>query len=212
MINPKKNKKRKASSRAWIERQLNDPYVKKAQALGYKARSAFKLIEIDEKYNLLKDCSLIVDLGCAPGSWLQVIQERTKNCDIIGCDLIEIEPMSNVHFIHDDFTSLSALNRFNQYIDGRKCSAVVSDMAANTTGHGNTDAIRTQFLAELALDFACDNLAIGGFFLCKFFQGGAHDAIIKPLQQRFAKIHHIKPKSSRSHWPEIYGLAIGFRG
>ncbi len=213
MLNPYKDKNRKASSRAWIQRQINDPYVKKAIQEGYRARSAYKLMEIDDKFHLLKSCHNIVDLGCAPGGWLQVLLHRCpKNSHIIGMDLLPIDALSGVKFIQSDFLSDEALQKLSELIGESKLDGVISDMAANTIGHSRTDAIRTTALAENAMEFAFQNLKIGGFFICKFFQGGANQQILNPLKARFEKIHHFKPNASRKESPELYGVALNFKG
>ncbi len=212
MLKPHKNKNRKQSSTQWITRQLNDPFVKQAHKDGFRARSAYKLIEIHEKYKILANAPLVVDLGCAPGSWIQVLNKFCPaNAHIIGVDLLAVEPC-NATIIQGDFTTQEILDKVKNALNGQKCHGVVSDMAANTIGHSRTDAIRTAMLAEYAADFAINHLASGGFFVCKFFQGGADKNLLELLKRHFARVYHFKPTSSRPESPEVYGVALDFRG
>ncbi|MEM8636287.1 MAG: RlmE family RNA methyltransferase [Pseudomonadota bacterium] len=198
------------SSKRWIERQLADPYVQKAKKEGYRARAAYKLKEIDEKASLLKSGATVVDLGCAPGGWLQVLQE-TKAAEIVGIDLLPVEPLSNVHIVEGDINNAEDVSELLKGLS-RAPNLVLSDMAANTTGHRQTDHLRTSALADLALDFAEAHLTAGGAFCSKVFQGGATAEMLERLKDRFETVKHIKPAASRAGSPEIYVVAKGFKG
>lgn len=199
----------KPSSRAWIERQINDPYVKRAQAEGYRARAAYKLTELDDKFHLIGAGARVIDLGAAPGGWLQVAAKRGARA-IVGIDLLPIDPIPGVALIQGDATdsdiaaaALAAL--------GAAPDLVLSDMAANTTGHARTDQIRTGALAEAAAQFALAHLARGGAFVTKAFQGGLDAALLAELKRAFADVRHAKPKASRAESVEIYVVATGRR-
>ncbi len=196
------------SSKRWIERQLSDPYVRKAKDAGYRARAAFKLKEIDEKAGLLKPGLRVVDLGCAPGGWLQVLQEARVR-EIAGIDLLPVEPLSGVHIIEGDINDPQAVAAMLSGLSGLP-DLVLSDMAANTTGHRQTDHLRTVALAEMALGFALHHLAPGGAFCSKVFQGGATGDMVAVLKSRFRTVRHIKPPASRTGSPEIFVIAKGF--
>lgn len=197
----------KPSSRAWLERQLNDPYVKRAQADGYRARAAYKLIELDDQFGLIKKGARIADLGAAPGGWLQVALARGAT-KIVGVDLLPIEPMSGVTLIQGDITDEAVAAQMMAELGGPP-DLVLADMAANTTGHARTDQIRTGALAEAAAQFALDHLAPGGAFVTKAFQGGLDGALLTELKQNFAHVRHAKPKASRAESVEIYVVATG---
>ncbi|MEO1028916.1 MAG: RlmE family RNA methyltransferase [Pseudomonadota bacterium] len=198
------------SSKRWIERQLADPYVKKAKDAGYRARAAFKLLEIDERIELLKPGQRIVDLGCAPGGWLQVAVEK-KAREIAGIDLLPVEPIAGVHIVEGDINDPEAVSELMAGLSGPP-DLVLSDMAANTTGHRQTDHLRTIALAEMAVQFAIDHLAPGGQFCSKVFQGGATAEILELLKTHFTVVKHIKPPASRAGSPEIFVVAKGFKG
>lgn len=208
-------RKRTTSQQKWLQRQLNDPYVAKAKAAGYKSRAAFKLLEIDDKYHLLKPGQRIVDLGAAPGGWCQVAAERIGSTEqdvrIVGIDLLEIDPLPGVKFIQMDFTLPEADAVLKEMLGG-PADGVISDMAANTTGHKKTDHLKIIGLAEMAVAFACEVLSPGGFFLCKLFQGGETGQLITDLKRDFATVRHVKPQASRADSSELYVLATGFRG
>jgi 23S rRNA (uridine2552-2'-O)-methyltransferase len=208
-------RKRTTSQQKWLQRQLNDPYVAKAKAAGYKSRAAFKLVEIDDKYKLLKPGQRIVDLGAAPGGWCQVAAQRIgsteEDCRIVGIDLLEIDPLPGVKFTQMDFTLPEADDLLKQMLGGQ-ANGVMSDMAANTTGHKATDHLKIVGLAEMAAAFAKDVLAPGGFFVCKLFQGGETNTLITELKRDYAMVRHVKPQSSRAGSSELYVLATGFRG
>jgi 23S rRNA (uridine2552-2'-O)-methyltransferase len=208
-------RKRSLSSTLWLERQLNDPFVARARLEGFRSRAAYKLIEIDDKYRLFKPGGRIVDLGAAPGGWAQVEAERVKAREgkgrVIGIDLLEIEPVAGVEFRVMDFHDPNAPAALREWLDG-PADGVMSDMAANATGHRKTDHLRIVGLAELAVDFACEVLSPGGFFLAKMFQGGAEGDVLARLKRDFSAVRHLKPKASRADSAEMYVLATGFRG
>lgn len=200
---------RKLSSTLWLQRQLNDPYVQRAKIEGWRSRAAFKLIEIDDKFSLISPHSRVVDLGAAPGSWAQVALKRgAKN--IVGIDLLPIEAMDGAHFLQMDFMDDSAPQALQAALGG-PADLVLSDMAANTTGHRATDHMRIVALAENAIYFAIDNLVPGGSFVAKVFQGGTESTLLTLLKKHFTRVSHIKPKSSRAGSPETYVVALGFK-
>ncbi|HCM83481.1 MAG TPA: RlmE family RNA methyltransferase [Alphaproteobacteria bacterium] len=203
------NKKLSKSSRAWVQRQLNDPYVAEAQKLGYRSRAAFKIIQLDEKCGLFRPGMTVVDLGAAPGGWSQIA--AAKKCKVIAMDLLEIQPLSGVEFIQGDFSEEEVQKKLLEMIGGRKVDLVMSDIAPNTTGHHDTDHMRIMALAEEGFYFAQEVLAEGGAFVCKLFQGGASGDLLQPLKQSFAKVRHIKPPASRKDSSELYLVATGFR-
>jgi len=211
----KSARKRTTSQQIWLQRQLNDPYVAKAKEAGYKSRAAFKLVEIDDKYRLLKPGMRIVDLGAAPGGWCQVAAERIKSsdadCRIVGIDLLPIDPLPGVDFFQMDFTLPEADEELKRRLGG-PANGVISDMAANTTGHKATDHLKIVGLAEMAAAFAREVLAPGGFFLCKLFQGGETVTLLNDLKRDFTTVRHVKPAASRAGSSELYVLATGFRG
>ena len=214
-VRVKTAKKRTLASTLWLERQLNDPFVAQAKREGFRSRAAYKLIEIDDKYRLFKPGGRIVDLGAAPGGWAQVAAARVKSREgrgrVIGVDLLEIEPIAGVEFRVMDFHDPQAPVALREWLDG-SADGVMSDMAANATGHRKTDHLRIIGLAELAVAFACDVLAPGGFFLAKVFQGGSEGDLLARLKRDFASVRHLKPKASRADSAEMYVLATGFRG
>ncbi len=198
------------SSKKWIERQLSDPYVQKAKAAGYRARAAYKLLEIDEKVKLLKPGLRVVDLGCAPGGWLQVCLERGVK-ELVGIDLLEVEPVVGAHVVQGDVTNAEDIEEMLSGLTGSP-DLILSDMAANTTGHRQTDHLRTAALADMALDFTEAHLVKGGAFCSKVFQGGATPDMMVRLKALFQAVKHIKPPASRAGSPEIFVVATGFRG
>ena len=206
--------KRKLSSKLWLERQLNDPYVTQAKKDGFRSRAAYKLIEIDDKHHLLKPGMTVVDLGAAPGGWAQIAAERVKARDgkgrVIGIDLLEVEPIAGVELRVMDFHDEGAPAALREWLDGQ-ADGVMSDMAANATGHRKTDHLRIVGLAELAVDFACEVLAPDGFFLAKVLQGGTEGELLARIKRDFAVVRHLKPKASRADSAEMYVLAMGFR-
>jgi 23S rRNA (uridine2552-2'-O)-methyltransferase len=205
---------RSLSSQKWLERQLNDPYVARAKREGYRSRAAFKLIEIDEKYRLLKPSQRVVDLGAAPGGWSQVAAKKVGadgKGRVVGIDLLPIEPMTGVDFIELDFLDPSAPERLIALLGG-PADLVLSDMAANATGHRKTDHLRIMGLTEAAIEFARSILAPGGGFLAKVLQGGTEGTLLADLKRDFAIVRHVKPAASRAGSAELYVLATGFRG
>lgn len=207
--------KRSLASARWLERQLNDPYVARARREGYRSRAAFKLLEIDEKYKLLKSGQRVVDLGAAPGGWSQVAAQKVGvgagKGRVVGIDLLEIEPLPGVDFIQLDFLAPEAPERLIALLGG-PADIVLSDMAANATGHKKTDHLKIMGLAETALDFARQVLSPGGVFLAKVLQGGTENALLADLKRDFAVVRHVKPAASRSDSAELYVLATGYRG
>ncbi|MGA0565111.1 RlmE family RNA methyltransferase [Ancylobacter sp. VNQ12] len=211
----KKARSLSSSSQKWLQRQLNDPYVARAKREGWRSRAAFKLIEIDDKLNLLKPGVRVVDLGAAPGGWSQVAAKRTKAEEgrgkIVAIDLLEIDPVTGVEFAQMDFLKEDAPERLMEMLGG-EADIVMSDMAANTTGHKATDHLRIVGLVELAIDFARQVLAPGGSFIAKVFQGGTEGTLLAELKRDFATVRHVKPQASRADSAELYVVATGFRG
>lgn len=206
---------RKPSSTRWLQRQLNDPYVTLAKKEGYRSRAAYKIIEIDDKFNLFKPGKRVVDLGCAPGGWSQVAVARTKSTDdhpyVVGMDLLEVPTITGAVLFTHDFTENDAPDMLKEALGGYKADVVLSDIAPNTTGHAPTDHMRIMAILEMAVEFACETLAEGGAFVCKVFQGGTEQELLILMKKRFASVKHFKPKSSRSDSAEMYVVATGFR-
>ncbi|MBQ6110387.1 MAG: RlmE family RNA methyltransferase [Alphaproteobacteria bacterium] len=207
------------SSVAWLQRQASDPYVAKAQKEGYRARAAFKIIEIDEKYHLFRNGQVVVDLGAAPGSWSQYVARKYPNSKVFAMDLLEIKPINNVEFYQGDFTTDEALKWLEEKLNlshdeaGKGTADVVmSDMAPNTVGHKKTDHIRQMVLLEYAFDFALHALKVGGTFVAKSFTGGTTNDLLKQVKEHFEKVYHIKPPSSRKDSVEMFIVAMGFKG
>jgi len=207
--------KRKLSSKLWLERQLNDPYVAQAKREGYRSRAAFKLIEIDDKYRILKPGMSVVDLGAAPGGWSQIAAKRVGAADgkgkVVAIDVLEMPQIAGVSFAQLDFLKQDAPAKLTAMMGGR-ADAVLSDMAANTTGHRKTDQLRILGLVEAAAAFATEVLNPGGTFLAKVFQSGADAELLAQLKRDFSSVRHVKPASSRQDSSERYVLATGFRG
>lgn len=214
-VKVKTAKGRKIASTRWLQRQLNDPYVAAAKREGYRSRAAFKLTEIDDKHRLLKPGIIVVDLGAAPGGWSQVAAKRIKAADgkgrVIAADLSAIEPIAGVDVLAFDVSDPEAGEHIKAALGGTLADAVLSDMAAPSTGHRQTDHLRVVALAEAALDIAEDVLKPGGVYLAKVLQGGASGELLARLKQSFAKVQHVKPKASRADSAEVYVLASGFR-
>jgi 23S rRNA (uridine2552-2'-O)-methyltransferase len=211
----KMTRKRTPGSARWLERQLNDPYVAQARREGYRSRAAYKLLEIDDKYKVLKRGECIVDLGAAPGGWSQVAAARVGSHEgrgrVIAIDLLALDPIEGVEFRQMDFHGRKAPDQLREWLGGL-ADGVLSDMAANATGHRKTDQLRIVGLVELAADFASEVLTPGGFFLAKVLQGGAEGELLARLKREFATVRHVKPKASRADSAELYLLATGFRG
>lgn len=215
-IKVKTAKGRKLSSTRWLQRQLNDPFVSAAKRDGYRSRAAYKLIEIDDKFGILKPGARVIDLGCAPGSWTQVAAQRIRldqtKGKLIGIDLLEVEPISQVIFYCGDFMEDDTLYWLEKTLNGEKVDVVLSDMAPAATGHKQTDHLRIVGLCEVALEFACEVLAPNGAFLAKVLQGGTESELLNVMKKNFARTRHIKPKASRAESSELYVLATEFRG
>lgn len=212
MAKLKPGKRRTPSSRAWLERQLNDPYVARAKREGFRSRAAFKLVEIDEKFRLLNKGARVVDLGAAPGGWSEIAARRAgPSGRVIALDILEMKPVAGVDFLQLDFLDATAPDRLKEMLGG-SADVVLSDMAANATGHRQTDHLRIMALADAAAAFAREVLAPGGSFLCKVLQGGTEAALLAELKRDFATVKHVKPPASRADSAELYLLAKGFRG
>lgn len=200
---------RKASSQRWLERQLNDPYVREAKEKGYRSRAAFKLVELHRKFRLLKKGARVLDLGAAPGGWSQVAAAR--GAQVVAIDILPMEPIAGAQMIEADFLAPETPGRLKQALGG-PADLVLSDMAAATTGHRATDHLRTTALLEAALDLAEEVLVPGGAFVGKVFQGGATGELLARIKQRFREVKHVKPPASRAESVELYLVALGFRG
>jgi 23S rRNA (uridine2552-2'-O)-methyltransferase len=214
-VTVKSGGKRKLSSKLWLERQLNDPYVAQAKRDGYRSRAAYKLIEMDDKHRFLKSGMTVVDLGAAPGGWSQVAAKRVNSLagkgKVVGIDLLEMPEIPGVTFAQLDFLDNDAPEKLIAMMGGR-ADAVLSDMAANTTGHRKTDQLRIVGLVETAAAFAAEVLNPGGTFVAKVFQSGADADLVAQLKRDFASVRHVKPAASRQDSSERYVLAMGFRG
>ena len=210
-VRVKTARKRTAQSTRWLERQLNDPYVKRAKADGYRSRAAYKLTELDERFAFLKGKRRVVDLGIAPGGWAQVVRRTVPKAAIVGIDLLPVDPIEGVTILQLDFMDDVAPERLTAALDGAP-DLVLSDMAANTVGHPQTDALRTMGLVEAALAFAVDVLAPGGAFVGKVFAGGADTALVAEMKRNFVTVKHAKPPASRKASSEWYVVAQGFKG
>ncbi|MGE5953352.1 MAG: RlmE family RNA methyltransferase [Qipengyuania vulgaris] len=204
-------KKRTESSTRWLQRQLNDPYVKQAKADGYRSRAAYKLIEMDEKFGILKGSKRIVDLGIAPGGWAQVARKVVPKAQVVGIDLLEVEPIEGVEIFQMDFMDDDAPRVLEEALGG-KADLVMSDMAANTVGHKQTDHLRTIGLVEAGAWFAVENLEKGGTFLAKVLAGGTDRDLLDLLKKHFKTVKHAKPPASRKGSSEWYVIAQGFKG
>ena len=207
----KAKRKHSESSRRWLQRQLNDPYVAAAKEAGYRSRAAFKLLQLDEQFQLLRPGLRVVDLGAAPGGWSQVASTQIgKKGKLVALDILPMDPLPGVEVLHLDFLLEEAPDLLKKALNG-PADLVLSDMAPSTTGHPATDHIRVMAMAEVAAQFAMEVLAPNGTFVCKFFQGGAEKQVLDQLKKRFAKVRHAKPKASRAESSESYLVAQGFR-
>ncbi|MFA4994101.1 MAG: RlmE family RNA methyltransferase [Bdellovibrionales bacterium] len=211
-VRVKAKKQRSESSRQWLQRHLNDPYVAAAQEEGYRSRAAFKLLQLDEKFKILRPGLRVVDLGAAPGGWTQVTAKAIakKGCRLVALDILPMAPVEGAKILQMDFMADDAPEKLKELLGG-PADLVLSDLAPNTTGHAGTDHIRIMALAEMAAHFAVDILAPGGAFVCKFFQGGAEREVLNLLKEHFAKTKHAKPPASRSESSETYLVAQGFK-
>jgi 23S rRNA (uridine2552-2'-O)-methyltransferase len=207
--------KRSVSSAEWLERQLNDPYVAEARKLGYRSRAAFKLLQLDQKFHLLRPGLRVADLGAAPGGWMQVTVPKVKSLEgkgkVVGIDLLAVDSLDGAEILQGDMLDPKAGDRIKDLLGG-KADLVLSDMAAATTGHKRTDHLRTIALAEAAYDFACEILAPNGAFVVKMFQGGSEKDLLDRIKQNFTSVKHAKPAASRAESSELYLVAQGFRG
>jgi 23S rRNA (uridine2552-2'-O)-methyltransferase len=203
-------KGRKVGSTKWLERQLNDPYVKRAKAEGYRSRAAYKLLELDERFGLLKGVSRVIDLGIAPGGWSQVVRRKAPGAAVVGIDLLPTDPLEEVTILQMDFMDDAAPERLKEALGG-PADLVLSDMAANTVGHPQTDHLRTMALVEAGLEFAAEVLRPGGAYVAKVLAGGADNQLVAELKRRFATVKHAKPPASRKGSSEWYVVAQGFK-
>jgi 23S rRNA (uridine2552-2'-O)-methyltransferase len=201
---------RTAASQRWLERQLNDPYVRRARAEGYRSRAAYKLLELDERFGLLRGAKRVVDLGIAPGGWSQVVRRRVPGAAVVGIDLLPVDPIDGVTILQLDFLADEAPALLTEALGG-PADLVLSDMAANTVGHPQTDALRTMALVEAAAAFAAEVLRPGGAFVAKAFAGGADGALVAELKRQYATVKHAKPPASRKDSVEWYVVAQGFK-
>ena len=204
-------KGRKVSSTRWLERQLNDPYVRRAKAENYRSRAAYKLLELDEKFGLLKGVKAVVDLGIAPGGWSQVVRRRSSQAKVVGIDLLPTDPIEGVTILQMDFMDEAAPDRLKSEL-GSPADLVMSDMAANTVGHQQTDHLRTMALVEAGLLFATEVLRPGGAYVAKVLAGGADNQLVAEMKRHFATVKHAKPPASRKDSSEWYVIAQGFKG
>ena len=204
-------KGRKVSSTRWLERQLNDPYVKRAKAENYRSRAAYKLIELDERFGLLKGVRSVVDLGIAPGGWSQVVKRKIPQASVVGIDLLPTDPIEGVTILQMDFMAEDAPERLKEALGG-PADLVLSDMAANTVGHQQTDHLRTMALVEAGLQFAVEVLRPGGAYVAKVLAGGADNQLVAEMKRHFTAVKHAKPPASRKGSSEWYVVAQGFKG
>ena len=204
-------KGRKPSSTRWLERQLNDPYVRRAKAENYRSRAAYKLLELDERFGLLKGAKAVVDLGIAPGGWSQVVRRRVPQGKVVGIDLLPTDPIDGVAILQMDFMDEGAPDRLKEALGG-DADLVLSDMAANTVGHQQTDHLRTMALVEAGLLFATEVLRPGGAYVAKVLAGGADNQLVAEMKRHFTTVKHAKPPASRKDSSEWYVIAQGFKG
>jgi 23S rRNA (uridine2552-2'-O)-methyltransferase len=204
-------KGRKVSSTHWLERQLNDPYVKRAKAENYRSRAAYKLLELDERFGLLKGVKAVVDLGIAPGGWTQVVRRRSPQASVIGIDLLPTDPIDGVAILQMDFMDEAAPGKLKDALGG-PADLVLSDMAANTVGHQQTDHLRTMALVEAGLEFAVEVLRPGGAYVAKVLAGGTDNQLLAELKRHFSSVKHAKPPASRKDSSEWYVVAQVFKG
>jgi len=204
-------KGRKVSSTRWLERQLNDPYVQRAKAENYRSRAAYKLLELDERFGLLKGAKAVVDLGIAPGGWSQVVRRKAPGAKVVGIDFLPTDPIEGVSILQMDFMDEDAPGRLKDALGGA-ADLVLSDMAANTVGHQQTDHLRTMALVEAGLEFAAEVLRPGGAYVAKVLAGGADSQLVAEMKRHFATVKHAKPPASRKGSSEWYVVAQGFKG
>ena len=204
-------KGRKISSTRWLERQLNDPYVQRAKAENYRSRAAYKLLELDERFGLLKGVKSVVDLGIAPGGWSQVVRRKSPQAAVVGIDLLPTDPIEGATILQMDFMDEAAPDRLREAL-GAEADLVMSDMAANTVGHQQTDHLRTMALVEAGLLFATEVLRPGGAYVAKVLAGGADNQLVAEMKRHFTTVKHAKPPASRKDSSEWYVIAQGFKG
>jgi len=204
-------KGRKVSSTRWLERQLNDPYVQRARAENYRSRAAYKLLELDERFGLLKGVKAVIDLGIAPGGWSQVVRRKAPGAKVVGIDFLPTDPIEGVSILQMDFMDEDAPGRLKEALGGA-ADLVLSDMAANTVGHQQTDHLRTMALVEAGLEFAAEVLRPGGAYVAKVLAGGADSQLVAEMKRHFATVKHAKPPASRKDSSEWYVVAQGFKG
>ena len=204
-------RRRTASSTRWLERQLNDPYVRRAKAENYRSRAAYKLLELDERFRLLGGVKTVIDLGIAPGGWSQVVRRRAPQARVAGIDLLPTEPIEGVEILQMDFMDDAAPEKLREALGG-PADLVLSDMAANTVGHPKTDHLRTMGLVEAGLQFAVEVLRPGGAYVAKVLAGGADNSLVAELKRHFTTVKHAKPPASRKDSSEWYVVAQGFKG
>ena len=204
-------KGRKVSSTRWLERQLNDPYVKRARAENYRSRAAYKLIELDERFGFLRGVNTVVDLGIAPGGWSQVVRRKIPRANVVGIDLLSTDPIEGVTILEMDFMDEDAPAKLREAL-GEQADLVLSDMAANTVGHPQTDHLRTMALVEAGLEFAKEVLRPGGAYVAKVLAGGADNQLVAEMKRHFTAVKHAKPPASRKDSSEWYVVAQGFKG
>ena len=204
-------KGRKVSSTRWLERQLNDPYVRRAKAENYRSRAAYKLLELDEKFGLLRGVKAVIDLGIAPGGWSQVVRRRIPGAKVVGIDLLPTDPIDGVAILQMDFMAEDAPDKLRAELGG-PADLVMSDMAANTVGHQQTDHLRTMALVEAGLLFATEVLRPGGAYVAKVLAGGADNQLVAEMKKHFTTVKHAKPPASRKDSSEWYVIAQGFKG
>jgi 23S rRNA (uridine2552-2'-O)-methyltransferase len=204
-------KGRKVGSTKWLERQLNDPYVRRAKAEGYRSRASYKLIELDERFGFLKGAKRVIDLGIAPGGWSQVVRQRLPQSTVVGIDLLPTDPLEGVAILQMDFMDEQAPDLLKEALGG-PADLVLSDMAANTVGHPQTDHLRTMALVEAGLEFATEVLKPGGAYVAKVLAGGTDNQLLAELKRHFATVKHAKPPASRKDSSEWYVVAQGFKG
>jgi len=204
-------KGRRISSTRWLERQLNDPYVRRAKAEGYRSRAAYKLIELDERFGFLKGAKRVVDLGIAPGGWTQVVRQRLPQAVVVGIDLLPTDPIDGVAILQMDFMDDAAPDALRKALGGAEPDLVLSDMAANTVGHPQTDHLRTMGLVEAGMLFAAEVLRPGGAYVAKVLAGGADNNLVADLKRHFTTVKHAKPPASRKDSSEWYVIAQGFK-
>jgi 23S rRNA (uridine2552-2'-O)-methyltransferase len=211
-VRVKATHKRSESSRQWLQRHLNDPYVAASKEDGYRSRAAYKLIQMDEQFNFLSAGLRVVDLGAAPGGWSQVVAKKIgRKGKLVALDILPIEPIPGAEILQMDFLADDVPDKLKAALDG-EADIVLSDLAPATTGHAKTDHIRIMAMAEMAMQFACEVLTPGGLFICKFFQGGGEKELLDQMKKNFAKVRHAKPAASRAASSESFIVAQGFRG